>query len=589
MSQMTAGLNSADSSLYFGVKRHPTSPIPSVAAHSKREIISPTSLRKADNVRFGSGMSHGGVVDKTLLPLFEKISEVFLWGFLASDMVSMWVPRITTSLATGAIPYDPRQDPEAQNLPFPQQIGRYARKNVQGLNWINLWEETKRELASGPGTLMVGALLFLAARRGFRNRAIELPFPAMDSLCNGFKKHLQAQGLESTDYAEAMKTYVHSIFADPALLATPIRAIVSPAEMATVRHTLETVLRPGYPVQEADIHRIRENSVFRPLLKRIPTLDKQVRSLMGMPGPHTEETRASIYRTLMEDHPLNQMFLHPYGPESTFGHYLQNWSTMWTNHLLSEDKDAVRIKHMATLEEGLSDSIEIFNRKHRLCSYTTENPTLSESENKIARHIQDKNPLHEVKKAWVCYQPNKEGEWIPQKKDAAQLTLELNQWGNFARRVWKDGGRTTLSATDWANRIEQAGKKLIVHKYLLGLTATILGGLYLVILTRWSQSYSSYQATRCLKENDSPKAATKPLSPAPSSLIGPDVITASTPTADIKLPQVIKPSAAKPANANQTVAINDFKAGLPPPWTQDRPTTPLAVRDSQRKREDQPW
>lgn len=101
---------------------------------------------------------------KTLIAS-EKIVEMFLWNFLILDACGMWLPRIRVSLTRGAIPYDVREDPEMKDKPLPVQVKKTIKENIKGYNWVNFYEEASREFATGPGMLMVPAVMYLLAKR----------------------------------------------------------------------------------------------------------------------------------------------------------------------------------------------------------------------------------------------------------------------------------------------------------------------------------------------------------------------------------------------------------------------------------------
>lgn len=170
-----------------------------------------------NRVQFGGGFGKKAIDGS--VSIFQKINEVFIWGFLAQDVIGMWLPRVGTSLKVGREPYDPSEDPQARNLPFDQQVKKWIVGNVKGLNWINFSEGTKRESATGPGLLAMPALVFMV-NRYMGNPAQELSFASMKALGEGFQKHLQQQQQKIAnvqDYKKAVQGYVRGMFVDPDL------------------------------------------------------------------------------------------------------------------------------------------------------------------------------------------------------------------------------------------------------------------------------------------------------------------------------------------------------------------------------------
>lgn len=122
--------------------------------------------------------------------IFKSIVEIFLWAFLAQDILAMCLTRMVVSLQRGRIPYDPNTDPRAKDLPMGQQVRLWVQKNVQGLNWPNFAEESSRELATGPGVLAIPAIMFAIARRTFGKGAVELGYAPLTQMGHGFMDQL---------------------------------------------------------------------------------------------------------------------------------------------------------------------------------------------------------------------------------------------------------------------------------------------------------------------------------------------------------------------------------------------------------------
>jgi hypothetical protein len=175
----------------------------------------------------------------TLIPTFEKITEVFLWAYLAQDVLSMWVPRIRQSLVRGAIEYDPTTDPENKGMTPWQLSKKYWTKTLQGLNWVNFNEETKREFATGPGVLFIPTLAFMLARRTFGKTSVELGYGPLTQLTDSFKHHLANSGIAAKDavtpleYRTELQKFLKSRFGfSPALMNQQIQVIADAANPA---------------------------------------------------------------------------------------------------------------------------------------------------------------------------------------------------------------------------------------------------------------------------------------------------------------------------------------------------------------------
>jgi hypothetical protein len=492
----TAGVSRAGNPVCFGSNRRsqplgPSSFVPPIAARH----ASPAG----GAVRF-SGSLGQGLVNNILLPTFENIHENYLANFVATDVGGIWLARITTSLVTGRVPYDPRQDPEAQNLSMPHQVARYTLKNIQGLNWINFWEETKREIASGPGVLMASALTFLAARQMLRKGTIVLPFPVIQGLCGGFRQHLAARGgdiRQESHYRKALADYIASLFDDPEMRATRLDTVT---DLRKLRKSLGILIDHPRPIGEADLRRLQENPTLRPLLESSPELGKQLRMLLGPPEA-AAKARTAIAGQLEHRLLLQLARKSDTAGRLTYGDYLDRWSRAWVDALFRPEKDAsskaaakARETALQTLEQDLRETLEAFNRSQRL-------RTSPES-------------LHRTRTARIRYGPDVAK---PESKELSQLTWELRQWGDFARNAWTRG-KQTAATTDWPRLVERLQKQLVTQKYFFGTVATVLSCFHMAHLAFWAQNHKSYQATRLIRHKTPQPDSNPPPPPKPGFL-----------------------------------------------------------------------
>jgi hypothetical protein len=191
---------------------------PSTRPKAGKRKPEPYSGSPATAVRFGGGIKQSllnGSVNT-----FQNITEVFLYGFLAQDMLAMWLPRVWSSLQVGKHSYDPNQDPKMKDKPFGAHMKAWLTANWKGLNWVNFFEETKREVATGPGLLAVPALAFVL-NRAMANPAIELSASSIETLGEGLKTHLKEHCKDKTytsgqkkEFIQDAKAYLKRLFAD---------------------------------------------------------------------------------------------------------------------------------------------------------------------------------------------------------------------------------------------------------------------------------------------------------------------------------------------------------------------------------------
>lgn len=173
-----------------------------------RSVAPSTQSGSASGVKFGGALLNGSV------NTFQNITEVFLWGFLAQDMVAMWMPRVWTSLQEGKVSYDPSQDPAVKNKPFREQVGAWLSGNWKGLNWVNFYEGTKREIATGPGLLAVPAVAYML-NRATLNPSVELSAESIKGLGEGLQARLGKQTFKNkSELVKAVKQHLREGFAD---------------------------------------------------------------------------------------------------------------------------------------------------------------------------------------------------------------------------------------------------------------------------------------------------------------------------------------------------------------------------------------
>jgi len=138
-----------------------------------------------------------------LISLFQKITEIYLVGFLAIDVVALWITRIVKGLTRGAEPYDAASDPANQGKPPSEVLRRSFRKKMQGLNWLNAAEEALREVITGPAGFIVPAVAFSFATRHFGKSAVEMGYGDLTQMKDTFVSHLQKSGINATNATPA--------------------------------------------------------------------------------------------------------------------------------------------------------------------------------------------------------------------------------------------------------------------------------------------------------------------------------------------------------------------------------------------------
>jgi hypothetical protein len=397
----------------------------------------------AQGVRFGGAADAfcSGLAKVVPVSIFEKITEVFLAGFLAQDVIAMWFPRVGTSLKTGREKYDPTNDPQMRNRPFHEQAYKWATENWKGLNWVNFNEETKREFATGPGLLALPAFIFLG-NRYLGNSARELSYPSLKGLGQGFSEHLHdfinpKEGLPKAPltkeeyWGRVVPDYIERLFVDPELKT---------AHGADIRQW------------SRDWAKELEAQADTGWLERLKGSTKR---FFGKSDSTDIEKLAQV---------LNEGV-------RTF----------------NRSGDARMLAYPATEEAFkqavIRDVAPLHHAEHTWISY---------------RPQAFQTAMAELSKAPASEALQTEARGLCQQTSISHLTGDLNRFGGLVKAVWqsyeKNEGKKAISEV-----AEHTLKSLAGSKLFLGLGTTALTGAYLMKLAFWAQNHKSYQAVRLLR------------------------------------------------------------------------------------------
>lgn len=161
-------------------------------------------------------------VSNGLAKIFRPVLENIIVGIMVVDVFAMWVPRVFGALTRGAFNYSPKTDPQAQGKTGWDLKKHVFKKRIDGLNWINAFEETMREVASGPALFVWPTLIFMAARRGAAKTGIELSYGPLTKLTDTLAHTLEQQGAKASDKSlkGALKQTIMGLFGDETMLKT---------------------------------------------------------------------------------------------------------------------------------------------------------------------------------------------------------------------------------------------------------------------------------------------------------------------------------------------------------------------------------
>lgn len=106
-----------------------------------------------------------GMFADRMATVFQPITEQFVWQFLTNDVLALWLPRIGNALRRGRNVYDIKKetDPEVRDMSPQQQLLYHWYMNAKGLNYKNAFEETMREVETGPVIFAAPSVLIALA------------------------------------------------------------------------------------------------------------------------------------------------------------------------------------------------------------------------------------------------------------------------------------------------------------------------------------------------------------------------------------------------------------------------------------------
>ena len=416
--------------------------------------VSATGPKNKNGVQFGGA---GQALLNGSVGTFQNITEVFLWGFLAQDMIAMWLPRVWTSLQEGRKPYEPAKDPEMKDKPFSEQLKAWVTGNAQGLNWVNFYEGTKREIATGPGLLAVPALAFMI-NRAVLSPGIELSYGSLKGMGEGLKAHIGALGKPDSHYSgeKGQKYFLKDV---------------------------KDYLKQGF----VDINQVAEGKTGAS-----SGAVKQAEDLQKLIGEWVDaEVQESVEHARLKPHERwweNARQVFGKGP-----------MTDWVN-----GQEKPKAQQLSEKRKQVEEGLWQFNRDHRVNEY-----------GELKGLIKDTTPLNNTGKTWHTYDTNKFDEAVQKavksnkqvfteeelaklrtQKGFGEIKNDMTRVGGFVNQIWEN--HTKDARKGMGEVVEHTMKQMIGRKWAFGMGITALTAAYLVKLAFWAQNSNTYQATRLL-------------------------------------------------------------------------------------------
>jgi hypothetical protein len=440
---------------------------------------------------------------------FQQIVETFLWAFLAQDFFALWIPRIFRSLSRGSIPYDPKQDPATQTMSGLQRWVKTKTEQIKRLNLVNGWEETKRELATGPMMLIVPTLFFMWARRTMGKRAIELSYGSFRDLHQTFARQLRKSGVGQKAFDKVTKAEIKTAVTQTLsnlfdygshqahLHGKPLNlgAWIPPGEQAAIKQELSQWAQDW-------THAVYQNErhTDRSLSQALKPLDERLQKIV-----------LTFNRRTMQNH--------------------ETWHSI----------DYVPMRR--------------FNKDTQ----------------KYDVVMKDINPVIADLRRWADYaleigKPKQNTWWGSVLDTTGQVAERLNAKG-LANRLYEAQKRHQWQVTGpLIDNADQLYTKLVGRKFGLEVVLATMMTWYLYHLTRWTQSSDAYEANRLIRDYKLGHAApSQDASLQPESLGGPAAgDTVSRPVTVLEpLPEVTQ--ALHQANAGAHKALAEWRSLVLPP------------------------
>jgi len=368
---------------------------------------------------------------------FEQVINQFVFFFLFMDFIGIWVPRIGVSLKRGRIPYNVEEDPQAKHLKLYQKNMLSLKKNVQGLNWPNFFEEAGREFCTGPGMLLIPTLAFALARH--RSTALELSHKQLRGYTEGFADHLNTvtapshletlSGLTSQTYDSAadkllkseLRQYMMGLISDQTMKQTPLDS--------NARDALRRIIQSSY--------------------EQSP--DMQARALEAL------------------DH-----------PNGTIGDYLNNWFERWLDVRMGQRSKGEQRKLFKALNlEFKSVVMEGYNKGPRL-AVDLENlsgdmlTTVNHKRTSLMRADQIETRVGEM--------------------HILDFVESLKRWVDLPMKTVRKAKPNV--AGSFTENLLKLGQKTMRNKGLITFATVVSTGAYLASLAFRLQSHDSYPGER---------------------------------------------------------------------------------------------
>ncbi len=420
---------------------------------------------KLSNPKF-SGFSDGAA------SIFGPVTEQYIFGFFAQDVVALWIPRIINALRRGRNEYNPNEDPNLRKGHPLQQKLHALYMNIKGLNYPNCREETFREVETGPGLIIVqSAIAFgLAAKLGTKW-----------ALMMG---HHQLKG-----YAEALKQTINNL---PEMLRAEIGSSKDPSKVVTQFIKDHLINEPGETSWHFDgnVDLLKKPIDLSGLIDSLAT-KKPVwyKKLLHQLSPK----RFKLPENKSYQEILTQFVKRPdvYGPNAdlsqiTYRQLLEKWAELWPQ--------GVRFsKQSEELEEVFKTLIKVFNLKVLNQGPVEDLPLATLG-----------HALRQVKK-------NEAEKWVADNlkpelaiKDAEGFLENLRKFTGFVseaveKSFAKYGDQGWVEGLTNNGIIEKLTHTLLATKFLYGVAATLAAGFLVVWVSAMAQSGRAYPANRNLK------------------------------------------------------------------------------------------
>ncbi len=422
---------------------------------------------KLSNPKF-SGFSDGAA------SIFKPITEQYIYGFFAQDVVALWIPRIINALRRGRNAYNPNEDPNLREGHPIQQKLHALYMNVKGLNYPNCIEETSREVETGPGLIVAQSI-------------IALGFAAV----LGSKWALMMGNHELQEFGKALKQTIGRLSPEvqDQIKAAANRDIRSQMVMTEFIKDHLFSMDSSWHLDAANNELLNTRIDLSGMIETFP----QRKAGFGMKiFRKVFPEDSSTYREILTKFAQRDDVFGKSADLSqiTYKQLLEKWAELWPQGVSFSNQSK-------ELEDAFNTLIKVFNLQVRK-SGASMDLTL-ESVGHFLKIPVAQKAGEAIAKTGV----EKEKEFVVTSSES--FLENLRKFKGFVSEAVENAIKDSNAERTWVQNLIENGKidklvnTLLHHKLIYGVSATLAAGFLVILVSAMAQRGHSYPANRNLK------------------------------------------------------------------------------------------